>query len=115
MNEPGIANAQVTETKPSGKQRPATDTATPQQQNEAIANEYALIAKGMAALNANDWSGAAAAFKELVQLDGMRWEYRKAFGNGQLNLGQYHDAVVSYDAGISLRLEPRPRLRPRLG
>jgi tetratricopeptide (TPR) repeat protein len=52
------------------------------------------------AIQAGDWQGAATALKELIPKDG-RWSNYQALGDVQYNLGQYDDAVTSFDSAIS--------------
>lgn len=62
----------------------------------------ALIAQYNAAQTAKNWQEAADILKKMIEADPSRWEYQQALGNMQLNLGQYQEAVDSYEKVIPL-------------
>jgi tetratricopeptide (TPR) repeat protein len=62
----------------------------------------ALIAQYQAAMTTKDWQGTIAPLQGMIAADSTRWEYFQALGNSQLNLGQYDDAVQTFDKGIQV-------------
>ncbi len=78
----GPASAQTT-------QKPASDPSA----------VNALIIQANAALQAKEWQKASDILKQIIALD-TRWDIYQGLGNAQLNLGQYQDALSSYDTAI---------------
>ncbi len=65
-------------------------------------NLNALITQYNAAQAAKDWQKAADLLKQMITAEPTRWEYQKALGDMQLNLGQYQEAVDAYEKVIPL-------------
>ncbi|HYL09622.1 MAG TPA: tetratricopeptide repeat protein [Candidatus Acidoferrales bacterium] len=70
------------------------------EQNEKIRSMNALISKATNALNARNWQAAIAPLQELVAADPTEWQFYSALGDAQLNLGQYDQALESYEKGV---------------
>jgi tetratricopeptide (TPR) repeat protein len=62
----------------------------------------ALIAQYNAAQTAKNWQEAADILKKMIAAEPNRWEYQKALGDNQLNLGQYQEAADTYEKVIPL-------------
>jgi tetratricopeptide (TPR) repeat protein len=62
----------------------------------------ALITQYNAAQAAKDWTLAADVLKKMIAADPNRWEYQQALGNMQLNLGNYEEALATYEKVIPL-------------
>jgi tetratricopeptide (TPR) repeat protein len=71
-------------------------------QREKALKINALIEQASQDTQARNWAQAAAGYKQLIELDPNRYEFYAALGNMQLNLGQYDDAIHTYDKGIQL-------------
>lgn len=71
-------------------------------QNAKIENINALINQYQAAMKTNDWKATVEPLQGMIAADPSRWEYFQALGNSQLNLGDYDNAVQSYDKGIQV-------------
>ena len=80
--------------------RPAVDVAAITQQNALATKENALIAQVNAAMAAKKWQEAADVLGKLIALNA-RWDYFQGLGNAQFNLGQYKEALATYDKGIA--------------
>lgn len=65
-------------------------------------NLNTLIGQYNAAQTAKNWQEAADLLKKMIALDPNRWEYQKALGDMQLNLGQYQEALDTYEKVIPL-------------
>jgi tetratricopeptide (TPR) repeat protein len=65
-------------------------------------NLNALISQYNAAQTAKDWQQAADLLKKMIAADPNRWDFQKALGDMQLNLGQYQEAVDTYEKVIPL-------------
>ncbi len=65
-------------------------------------NLNALITQYNAAQAVKDWQKAADLLKQMIAVEPARWEYQKALGDMQLNLGQYQEAVDAYEKVIPL-------------
>lgn len=65
-------------------------------------DENALAAKANTAMSARNWPDAEVILKRLTALAPTRFEYQKALGDAQGNLGHYQDAVTAYDRTIRL-------------
>jgi tetratricopeptide (TPR) repeat protein len=66
------------------------------------ANENTLVTQAQTAMQARNWQGAEAAFKQLVAIAPARWEYQQGLSTAQFNLGRYEDALASYEKAIPL-------------
>ena len=62
----------------------------------------ALITQYNAAQAAKNWQQSADLLKQMIAAEPNRWEYQHALGNMQLNLGQYQEAVDTYEKVIPL-------------
>ena len=62
----------------------------------------ALISQYNAAQTAKNWQEASDVLKKMIVADPNRWEYQKALGDMQLNLGQYQEAADTYEKVIPL-------------
>lgn len=71
-------------------------------QNAKAEGQNALIAQAQAAMNARNWEGAIPPLQQLSQQDPNRWAFLQALGNAQLNVGQYDQAVQSFEKGIQV-------------
>jgi len=63
-------------------------------------NLNALIAQYNAAQAAKNWQQAADLLKQMIAAAPARWDFEKALGDMQMNLGQYEDAVATYEKVI---------------
>ncbi len=71
-------------------------------QRETALKENAIITQTNAAVQAKNWADAAGGFKQLIELEPNRYDYYSGLGDAQLNLGQYDDAIHTYDKGIQV-------------
>jgi tetratricopeptide (TPR) repeat protein len=60
----------------------------------------ALISQYNAAQQAKNWQQAADLLKQMIAADPSRWDFQKALGDMQFNLGQYEDAIATYEKVI---------------
>ena len=65
-------------------------------------NLNSLITKYNAAQTAKNWQEAADTLKQMIVVAPNRWEFQQALGNMQSNLGQYQDAVNTYEKVIPM-------------
>jgi tetratricopeptide (TPR) repeat protein len=65
-------------------------------------NLNALITQYNAAQTAKNWQQAADILKQMIAAAPDRWEYQQALGDMHLNLGQYQEAVDTYEKVIPL-------------
>ncbi|HEY2391761.1 MAG TPA: tetratricopeptide repeat protein [Candidatus Angelobacter sp.] len=65
-------------------------------------NMNVLINQYNTAQAAKNWQAAADALKQMITVEPNRWEYQQALGNMQSNLGQYDEAVETYEKVIPL-------------
>ncbi|HET8887906.1 MAG TPA: tetratricopeptide repeat protein, partial [Candidatus Angelobacter sp.] len=65
-------------------------------------SQNALINQYNAAQQAKDWAQAAEILKKMIAAEPTRWEYQKALGDMQMNLGQYQEAVDTYEKVIPM-------------
>jgi tetratricopeptide (TPR) repeat protein len=65
-------------------------------------NLNALISQYNAAQTAKDWQQAADLLKKMIAADPNRWDFQKALGDMQLNLGQNEDAIATYQKVIPI-------------
>lgn len=71
-------------------------------------NLNALITQYNAALTAKNWQESADTMQKMITIDPNRWEFQKALGDAQLNLGKYDDAVASYEKALPLAQNAKP-------
>ena len=62
----------------------------------------ALINQYNTAQAAKDWQLAADTLKKMIAGEPNRWEYQQALGNMQFNLGNYQEAVDTFEKVIPL-------------
>lgn len=60
----------------------------------------ALISQYNAAQQAKNWQEAADVLKQMIAADPNRWDFQKALGDMQFNLGQYEDSIATYEKVI---------------
>jgi len=73
-----------------------------EKQNEKARNMNELINQVNAALNARNWEGAIPLLQQLSTQDPNRWRFTQSLGDAQLNVGQYDQAVATYEKGIQV-------------
>jgi tetratricopeptide (TPR) repeat protein len=71
-----------------------------QKQNERISEMNTLILQANAAMLEKRWQDALAPLQELTGIEPDNWEYFFELGNAQYGLGQYQEAIGSYETGI---------------
>lgn len=78
------------------------DVSAIKKQEEKTRSLNILIKQANDAIMAKNWQEAAAASQQLVAADPNNWQYYSGLGDAQLNLGQYDQAVSTYQRGIDL-------------
>jgi TonB family protein len=71
-------------------------------QREKAGNTNALIQQAQNAMNAKNWQEAIPLLQQLVAMEPTEWQFYIGLGDAQLNLGQYDEAVESYQKGIGV-------------
>jgi len=71
-------------------------------EREKSLNVNALITQYNAAQAAKNWQQAADLLKQMITAEPTHWEYQKALGDMQMNLGQYQEAVDTYEKVIPM-------------
>jgi len=71
-----------------------------QKQNEKVSEMNALILQANAAILAQKWEEALGPLQELTGMRPDDWEYLCILGDAQYHLGQYQDAIGSYESGL---------------
>ena len=69
-------------------------------QNAKAENTNALIKQATDAMQAKNWQGAQEPLQQLITIDPNNWQYQSAMGDVYLNLGQFDQAVDTYQKGI---------------
>ncbi len=69
-------------------------------QNEKAGNMNSLIQQAQTAMNAKNWQEAIGPLQQLTTMDPTGWQFFSALADAQLNLGQYDQAVESYQKGV---------------
>jgi len=69
-------------------------------QNEKISEMNVLILQANAAVLDERWQEALAPLQELTAMDPDHWEYVGELGDAQYKLGQYQEAIGSYESSI---------------
>jgi tetratricopeptide (TPR) repeat protein len=69
-------------------------------QNEKISEMNVLILQANAATLSGKWQDAVAPLLQLTAMDPDGWEYFSQLGDAQEHLGQYRDALGSYETGL---------------
>jgi tetratricopeptide (TPR) repeat protein len=80
---------------------PIKSSAMKEQNDKAVASN-ALIAQYNTAVQDKQWQQAADVAKQLIAINPEMWLYRQELGTALLNLGQYDDALKSFQDGIKL-------------
>jgi tetratricopeptide (TPR) repeat protein len=65
-------------------------------------NVNALIAQYTAAQQAKNFQQASDLLKQMIALEPNRWDFQQALGDTQLSLGQFEEAVATYEKAIPL-------------
>jgi hypothetical protein len=65
-------------------------------------NLNALISQYNAAQAAKNWQQAVDTLKQMIIADPNRWDFQQSLGSMQFNLGQYQDAIDTYEKVIPL-------------
>ncbi|MGA7710571.1 MAG: tetratricopeptide repeat protein [Rhizomicrobium sp.] len=77
----------------------------------------ALLSEAQTELAGKNWQQAADTLNKLIALD-PRWDYYQMLGGAELNLGQYQEAVDTFDKGIAVvqadKKIPRAKLHAAL-
>ena len=68
--------------------------------NEKITSMKPLVDQAQTALNAKNWEAAVPPLQQLVTMDPSNWQYYSFLADAQMQLGQYDQAVDSYQKGI---------------
>jgi tetratricopeptide (TPR) repeat protein len=68
--------------------------------NEKISEMNVLILQANAAALSGQWQDAVAPLLQLTAMDPDNWEYFSELGDAQYHLGQYRDALGSYETGL---------------
>jgi tetratricopeptide (TPR) repeat protein len=68
--------------------------------NEKISEMNVLILQANGALLEGRWQEALAPLQELTGMDPDNWEFFSGLGDAQSHLGQYQEAIGSYETGI---------------
>jgi tetratricopeptide (TPR) repeat protein len=69
-------------------------------QNEKISEMNVLILQANAAALSGKWQEAVAPLQQLTAMDPDGWEYFSELGDVQSHLGEYRDALGSYETGL---------------
>jgi tetratricopeptide (TPR) repeat protein len=88
--------------KGSAQRNNAATMAAIKQKSDNAATINALIAQANTAMQNKQWQQAEDLLKQVIAQNPDLWQVRQSIGTAQLNLGQYDDAVKSFDAGIKL-------------
>jgi tetratricopeptide (TPR) repeat protein len=75
-------------------------------QNERTSEMNALILQANAALLNENWRDAIAPLQQLTGMDPDNWEYFSGLGDAQYHLGQYQEAIGSYESALLLAGDP---------
>lgn len=71
-------------------------------QKEKAQAMNALILQVNEAVSAKKWQDAIGPLQQLVAMDPANWQFYEGLGHAELNLGQYDQAVESFQKGIDL-------------
>jgi tetratricopeptide (TPR) repeat protein len=74
--------------------------------NERTSEMNALILQANAALLNENWRDAIAPLQQLTGMDPDNWEYFSGLGDAQYHLGQYQEAIGSYEIALLLAGDP---------
>lgn len=70
--------------------------------NEKALNINQLIKQANDAMAAKNWQDALGPLDQLIAVEPSNWQYYSSLGDAQLNLGQYPQAIESYQKGIQV-------------
>jgi tetratricopeptide (TPR) repeat protein len=74
--------------------------------NERTSEMNVLILQANAALLNENWRDAVAPLQQLTGMDPDNWEYFSGLGDAQYHLGQYQEAIGSYEIALLLAGDP---------
>jgi tetratricopeptide (TPR) repeat protein len=74
--------------------------------NERTSEMNVLILQANAALLNDNWRDAVAPLQQLTGMDPENWEYFSGLGDAQYHLGQYQEAIGSYESALLLAGDP---------
>lgn len=77
-------------------------------QNAKAESMNTLISQAKAALDAKNYEAAIAPLRQLEAADPTDYEFPMFLGNAQLSLGQYDEAIQSFEKGIQLAQNTQP-------
>jgi tetratricopeptide (TPR) repeat protein len=69
-------------------------------QNERATAMNALIQQAQTAMSAKNWKDAVSPLQQLVAMAPNGWQFYSSLGDAQLNLGQYEQAIETYEKGM---------------
>jgi tetratricopeptide (TPR) repeat protein len=72
-----------------------------------------MITQAQTALAAKNWEAAEPLLKQMIAIDGTRYQFYQALGDAQANLNKYDEAVDSYGKGIELAQGVAPGTTPK--
>jgi tetratricopeptide (TPR) repeat protein len=75
-------------------------------QNERTSEMNALILQANAALLNENWRDGIGPLQQLTGMDPDNWEYFSGLGDAQYHLGQYQEAIGSYEIALLLAGDP---------
>jgi tetratricopeptide (TPR) repeat protein len=58
-------------------------------------------------MNAKNWQETKNISKQLIAMNNERWEYQKALGDAEYNLGQHQEALDAYEKAILMARMPK--------
>jgi tetratricopeptide (TPR) repeat protein len=94
--------AQVSKPTGSGPKMTKEEMEKAKEQNAKANNINPLIAQAQIALNAKNWEAAEPVLKQMIAIDGTRFQFYQALGDSQAGLNKFDEAVDSYGKGIEL-------------
>jgi len=98
---PCLSAAQTSDqTKPAAPSKEAIETIKEKSAKASRMNE--LIAKANQAIQARDWRQVEELAQKLIAEDPTGWRFYQPLGDAQLNLGEYEEAVKTYDKALEL-------------
>ncbi len=98
---PCLSEAQTSDqTKPAAPPKQAIETIKEKSAKATRMNE--LIAKANQAIQAREWRQVEGLTQKLIAEDPAGWRYYQPLGDAQLNLGEYDEAVKTYDRALVL-------------
>ena len=96
------------------QEKPVQDrNEAPSRQNEKNTAMNVLVQQANVAINAKDWQGAISPLQQLIAIDPAQWQSYSGLGDAQMNLGQYGQAIETYEKGIQAA-ESNTTLDPKI-